>query len=100
MTASQPTVPFGRSPARPAWRRNGFWRLRLGYRAVTSQLVEMVLVVQVQPMPSGSLRHLAEGRRHKRQCLRHPRTVPWALEGLTAVFGMGTGVPREIRNDV
>ena len=48
---------------------------------MVSQVVEMALIVEVpKAMTSGSLHHLGEGRRHKRQCLRHPRG--WGAGGL------------------
>jgi AbrB family looped-hinge helix DNA binding protein len=36
-------------------------------------------VEEGQALPGGSLHHLAEGRRHKGQCLRHPRRPAYHL---------------------
>ena len=41
--------------------------------SVGGQVVEMILTVEMlQAWHGDSLYHLAEGRRHKKQCLRHP----------------------------
>jgi len=46
---------------------------------VGGQEVEMVLTVEMlQTWHGDSLYHLAEGRRHQIQCLRHPRPLPFA----------------------
>ena len=42
--------------------------------SVGGQVVEMILTVEMlQTWHGDSLYHLAEGRRHQKQCLRHPR---------------------------
>ena len=47
--------------------------------SVGGQLVEMILTVEMlQTWHGDSLYHLAEGRRHQRQCLRHPRVAALA----------------------
>jgi hypothetical protein len=56
--------------------------------------VEMVLAVEMpQTWHGDSLDHLAEGRRHKKQCLRHP-CLPEASPRQTCP-GMGGRVHQE-----
>ena len=56
---------------------------------VGGQVVEMILTLQMlQTRHGSSLYHLAEGRRHQRQCLRRSG-VP--SEGASVTCGRGAG---------
>ena len=60
--------------------------------SVGGQLVEMILTVEMlQRWHGDNLYHLAEGRRHQRQCLRHPRSALWVV-GRATWFCNGAGM--------